>query len=251
VTMRRLATRSVGWFLPSAFATAIGMLPKLIRRRRVRSHETPQGTGGPDHGDRHDSVRPEASEVRSASTGEGPVSDRSDPAEPIHDSLIPLDSASEQIKKTLERRRRRKRAFPEPPVPTFVMVSPDRYIRAEEPASSSVATSAGADEDSPALAILDPTEDTTIPAAASIHEMGNGSANLEFGSPGSSDFDPAGGTGSEDPLVNEPSCDDETEDRSEEGPQSEPEHLAMAVSRSWIIAESGRLADPDGTPSPG
>ena len=114
----RFATRSAGWFLPPAFTTAIGIVPKLTRRRRDRSNETPEVSGKTDYADRVGSERPEASEVRSASTGADPVVDRSDPAEPIHDSVIPRDSASEQIKKTQERRRTRRSAFPELPVRT-------------------------------------------------------------------------------------------------------------------------------------
>ena len=131
------------------------------------------------------------------------------------------------------------------------MVSPGRYIRAEEPAPSSVANTEGADEDNPPLGMLDPAEDSTIPAAASIPVVGNDLADRAFGSPGSSDLDPATSTGIEDSLVNEPSCDEETVDGSEEGRQSEPDRLATAISRSWIIAASGHCADPGGELSPG
>jgi hypothetical protein len=248
LTRSRFATRSVGWFLPSALTSAIGVLPKPISRRSVRSHETPEGSGGTDHADRDGSVRLEASEVRPVTTGADPVGDRLDSTEPIHDSVIPLDSASEQIKKIQERNRRRRRPFPEPPVPTFVMVGPGRYIRVEQPAPLAGATTEEADQDSMEVGILHPAENITIPAAASILEVDN--AKSEFGSTRSSDLDSASDTRSEDSLVNEASCAEETEDGSEEVAQSEAELLAMVVSPSWIIAESGFCADPDGPPLP-
>jgi hypothetical protein len=158
------------------------------------------------------------------------IGDRSDQAELIHDPEIALDPASEQIKKMQERRRTRRRAFPEPPVPIFVMVGPGRYVRVEQHAPSSVATTEGADEDSAEVGILDPAENITIRPEALIREFGN--AKGEFGSPRSSEFDLASGTGIDDPVVNELSCVEETADGSEEGPQSDADRLAAAISRS-------------------
>jgi hypothetical protein len=127
------------------------ILPKLNRLRRDLAHETPELSGGTDYTDRDGSEHepPEAPKARWENTETDAVPDSSDPARPIHDSVIPLDSAPEPIKKTHERRRRRQRAFPEPPVPTFVMVGPGRFVRAEEPAPSYVATLAESEGDNP------------------------------------------------------------------------------------------------------
>ena len=200
LTRRRFVTPSAGWSLSPAFTTAIRILPRLIRMRRVGPDDSPEVSRGTGYADCDGSERLEAPEVGSENTEADQVGDHSDPAEAIHDSVIPLDSASEQIKKIQERRRRRRRAFPEPPVPTFVMVSPGRYIRAEEPAPSSVATKAEPDEHGAAQRIQDPAQDSTIPAAASVPEVGI--AKCEFGSLRPSDVDPAGDTGIEDSLVN-------------------------------------------------
>jgi hypothetical protein len=125
--------------------------------------------------------------------------------------VTPIDSAPEQIKKIQERRRRRRKPFVEPRVPTFVMVSPGRYIRAEESTPSPVAPTGEAEEDNLALRTLERTEQTAIPASASIPEAGNGPANCELGSPGSPSVDLAGDGGIEVSLANEPSSDEETE----------------------------------------
>jgi hypothetical protein len=244
-TKRRFAARSAGWSLPPGFTTAIGVLPKLNRRRRDLSHEKSEVAGCTYYADRDGSERPEDPEVRSENTDADAAGDRSHPAEPVHDSVIPLHSAPEQIKMQ-ERRRRRRKPFPKTPVPTFVMISPGRYIRAEEPAPS-VATTAGADQDNAAPRTLDPAEDITIRAAASIPEVGNGPAKGAFGSPRSSDIDPASVTEIEDSLVNEPSCNEETVDGSGEGRQSEADRLSTTISRSRITVASGGCPDPGGT----
>jgi hypothetical protein len=77
-----------------------------------------------------------APEATPATLGPDPAAEALDPApEPI------------AIKKVEERRRRKRKVPAEPPVPTFIMVSPGRYVRAEEPAPSSAVAAEVAVED--------------------------------------------------------------------------------------------------------
>src|SRR5262249_13115713 len=73
-----------------------------------------------------------------SSDGETPDSDES-----MLSAVNPQDLNSEPNKATQERRRKRRKPLPVPPIPTFIMVSPGRYIRAEEPSSLSGAAVEG------------------------------------------------------------------------------------------------------------
>jgi hypothetical protein len=196
------------------------MLRRLNRRRSDATQETPEFSEGTDHANCDAAQPTEAPEVISEDPDVDLTVDRLAPADPSHDSVIPIDSAPEQIKKIQERRRRRRKPFPEPPVPTFVMVSPGRYIRAEENVPSSVVPTGRAEQDNPTVRTLEPTEETAVPAAVSIPKARDGYVNPEFGAPRSSDFDQAGGTGIEVSLVSEPACEDEPEKGSDEEQES-------------------------------
>jgi hypothetical protein len=95
---------------------------------------------------------------------------RSEPAGPVPDASIPPEPVSEPTRGAQERKRRKRKPLPELPVPTFVMVSPGRYVRAEDPSPSPPPPAVGeveADEDSPPDA-PGPVEETPAPLVDSI-----------------------------------------------------------------------------------
>jgi hypothetical protein len=76
------------------------------------------------------------------SDGEAP-----DAGDALESALVLLESPSEAIERSQERRRRRRKSLPIPPAPTFIKVGPGKYVRAEEPPPpSNVPPQEGGDE---------------------------------------------------------------------------------------------------------
>jgi hypothetical protein len=184
------------------------MMPRLKLRRRDLLHETSEIAGCRSYAHRDGPERLEAPEVvpevESENPGSGLLGDCSHPAETIHKEVIPLDSAPGPIKEMQERRRRKRRVLPEPPIPTFIMVSPGRYVRAEEPATLTVGTPEGAVEDGAALENLETAKDSISTAEGSTPGVGEGHTDHESGSSTSSGEDPESGTGIDDVRADGP-----------------------------------------------
>src|SRR5262249_42817943 len=153
------------------------ILLHLRGKRSDLSHETSEIGGCPGYAHRDRSQRLVAPEmvpdVEPENPGDGPPGGRSDPAGTIHNEGIPLDSAPGPIKEMHERRRRKRRVLPEPPVPTFIMVSPGRYVRAEEAPSWSVVTPEGAVKDGAAPGNLETARDSSSTAEVSTPGVGD------------------------------------------------------------------------------
>jgi hypothetical protein len=127
--------------LPPVVVSAIERVWKRTRWRPGSSGGTPAVSDCAGSADRDASAPPDAAP--------GVVSVATDPVGTNSDEMIRPDPAPEPIpiKKTEVRRRRKRRVPPEPPVPTFIMVSPGMYVRAEDPAPVSMAAAEGAVED--------------------------------------------------------------------------------------------------------
>jgi hypothetical protein len=190
-TRRRFATRTAPWSLPRGFspATGIGMLSRLIRGREDLPDEASKVAGCASCADCNGSERREApeAEVDSGNAGPDPSVERPGGAEPGADSVIPVDSAPQPVKKTQERRRKRRKTLPEPPVPTFIMVSPGRYVRAEEPAPLCNGTARGGGEEILDLKTEDSDPSPIIAAGESTLDVGEGHPDCGLGSSISTD----------------------------------------------------------------
>jgi hypothetical protein len=104
-----------------------------------------------------------------------------DPAGPHpEDAVIPMDSAQERTKKLPERLRRRRKPLPVPSVPIFVMVSPGRYVRAQDATPSAATTPQAADDPLPSPeAIADASVPTQTEDASAMVREGFTDTSLE------------------------------------------------------------------------
>jgi hypothetical protein len=142
---------------------------------------------------------------------------RTDHSSASEDAVIPPDSAPEPIKKMPERRPRRRIILPEPPVPTFVMVGPGRYIRVEGPVPTPVADTVEADADGTTPGMLDRTEETTLAKLAPVSAPDNEPRHDDFGWPRSSEFDSAVDNSNDDSLARDEAPADRPEEKHQAG----------------------------------
>jgi hypothetical protein len=141
-----------------------------------------------------------------ANVGPDPDGDAPDAGLALQGAVIPLDSASAPTERGPERRRKRRRTLHAPGVPTFIKVGPGRYIRAEEPASSSDATAPGGGEEDRASGIQDAA---ASPLTTTEESLVNGVAvpgDRTIALSSSAD-DPGGDVGIEEVLTHSPSLD--------------------------------------------
>jgi hypothetical protein len=187
-------------------------------------------------------------DVEPKNPGNDPPGVRSDPAETIHNEVIPLDSAPGPIKEMQERRRRKRRVLPEPPIPTFIMVSPGRYVRAEEAASWSVVTPEGAVKDGAAPENLKTARDSSSAAEVSTPGLGDEDADRESGSSTSSGDGLESGTGTDDVRADGAPSDAQEGVGTAVGPRSgavyfvetDPQDPIKTMSGGWAGGDPGR-----------
>ena len=139
-----------------------------------------------------DSLITDSSEQRSAVRDPvpGAISTKIDSEEKVCDAGVvrpndpaPTDSASPRAKRSQERRRKPRKTLPEPPVPAFIMVSPGRYIRAEEP-SANVTALGGGDAD-PTLEAEDSAASPNVPDGDAISDGAEGNEDALADNPSS------------------------------------------------------------------
>jgi hypothetical protein len=217
-TMKRHVTLPVRELLRYRFWRMIGHQCSPGGAQSVLAPGLPATAEAADSADRDSSehlgaVKGTVSEAISAGAESDPDGVTSDPWVAMPDTAIQMDSAAGPVKRIQDRRRKQRKTLPEPPIPTFIMVSPGRYIRAEEPSPSSNATARRGSEEDLAPETQAPDACCIMPAGEPIPDMAEGHAERGFGSLVSSSGDAEGITRIDDAPTDGPSSDAQEAER--------------------------------------